>query len=79
MNCQPWITLSQEHIPVNSKLSCTFFEDNEAVIKLVMSGRSPSMGHVSRTHRVASDRVLERVNLDPKLQIKYVDNKKSTR
>ena len=27
------------------------FEDNEAVIKMIMKGRSPTMRHVSRTHR----------------------------
>ena len=29
------------------------FEDNEAVIKIIIEGRSPTMRHVSRTHRVA--------------------------
>ena len=28
-------------------------EDNEAVIKMIVKGRSPTMRHVSRTHRVA--------------------------
>ena len=40
-------------------------EDNEAVIKMIMKGRSPTMRHVSRTH----------MNLDPKIQIKYIDTK----
>ena len=31
------------------------FEDNEAVIKMMIKGRSPTMRHVSRTHRVALD------------------------
>ena len=31
------------------------FEDNEAGIKMIMKGRSPTMRHVSRTHRVALD------------------------
>ena len=31
------------------------FEDNEAVIKMIIKGRSPRMRHVSRTHRVALD------------------------
>ena len=31
------------------------WEDNEAVIKMVIRGRSPTMRHVSRTHRVALD------------------------
>ena len=31
------------------------FEDNEAVIKMIIKGRSPTMRHVFRTHRVALD------------------------
>ena len=29
------------------------FEDTEVVIKMIIKGRSPTMRHVSRTHRVA--------------------------
>ena len=50
------------------------FEDNEAVIKMILKGRSPTMRHVSRTHRVALDWLFDRINLDPKIQIKYIDN-----
>ena len=46
------------------------FEDNEAVIKINLKGRSPTMRHVSRTHRVALDWLFDRINLDPKIQIK---------
>ena len=42
------------------------FEDNEAVIKMIMKGRSPTMRHVSRTHRVALDWLFDRIKLDPK-------------
>ena len=42
------------------------FEDNEAVIKMNIKGRSPTMRHVSRTHRVALDWLFDRINLDPK-------------
>ena len=41
------------------------FEDNEAVIKMILKGRSPTMRHVSRTHRVALDWLFDRINLDP--------------
>ena len=51
------------------------FEDNEAAIKMIIKGRSPTMRHVSRTHRVALDWLFDRINLDPKIQIKYVDTK----
>ena len=50
------------------------FEDNEAVIKII-KGRSPTMRHVFRTHRVALDWLFDRINLDPKIQIKYIDTK----
>ena len=49
------------------------FEDNEAVIKMIINGRSPTMRHVSRTHRVDPDWLFDRINLDPKIQIKYID------
>ena len=39
------------------------FEDNEAVIKMIMKGRSPTMRHVSRTDRVALDWLFDRINL----------------
>ena len=52
------------------------FEDNEAVNKMIIKGRSPTMRHVSRTHRVALDWLFDRVNLDPEIQIKYIDTRK---
>ena len=51
------------------------FEDNEAVIKMIIKGRSPTMRRVSRTHRVALDWFVDRINLDTKIQIKYIDTK----
>ena len=44
------------------------FEDNEAVIKMIIKGRSPTMRHVSRTHRVALGWLFDRINLDSKIQ-----------
>ena len=51
------------------------FEDNEAVIKMIIKGRSPTKRHVSRTHRVALGWLFDRINLDPEIQIKYIDTK----
>ena len=42
----------------------SIFEDNEAVIKMIIKGRSLTMRHVSRTHRVALDWLFDRINLD---------------
>ena len=44
------------------------FGDNEAVIKMIIEAEA-------RTHRVAHDCLFDRINLDPKIQIKYVDTK----
>ena len=51
------------------------FNDNEAVIKMIIKGRSPTMRHVSRTNRVALDWLFDQINLDPKIQLKYIDTK----
>ena len=64
----------------NAKLSrfdalLYFFEDHGAVIKMIIKGRSPTTRNVSRTHRVAFDGLFDRINLDPKIKIKYVDTK----
>ena len=40
-----------------------------------IKGRRTTMRHVSRTHRVALDWLFDRINLDPKIQIKYIDTK----
>ena len=38
------------------------FQDNEAVIKIIFKGRSPTIRHVSRTHRVALIWLFDRIN-----------------
>ena len=69
-----------DHISSNTKnldssaMLCVF-EDNEAAIKMIAKGRSPAMRHVSRTHRVVLDWLFDRINLDPKIQIRYIDTK----
>ena len=42
---------------------------------MIIKSRSPTMRHVSRTHRVALDWLFDRINLDSKIQIKYIDTK----
>ena len=51
------------------------FEDNEAVIKMIIKGRSPTTRHASRTDSVALDWLFDRINLDNKIQIKYINTK----
>ena len=51
--------------PGVKKLYCICLsEDNEAVIKMILKGRSPTMRHVSRTQRVALDWLFETQELD---------------
>ena len=69
-----------DFVPSNVQLShqealLYVFEDNEAVIKMIIKGRSPTMRHVSTYHRVALDWLFDRINLDPKIQIKYIDTR----
>ena len=69
-----------DYVPSNVQFShqealLYVFEDNEAVIKMTKKRRSPTMRHVSRTHRVALDWLFDPINLDPKIQIKYIDTK----
>ena len=66
-----------DHVPSNGTHSgfnalLYVFEDNEAVIKMKIKGRGPTMRHVSRTHRVALDWLLDRINLDSKIQILHM-------
>ena len=69
-----------DHFSSNVRLSrfgamLYVFGDNEAVIKMTIKGRSPTMRHVSRTHRVALDWLFDRINLDPKIQNGHIDTK----
>ena len=48
------------------------FENNETMMKMIIKGRSPTMRHASRTNKVALDWLFDRINLDPKNQIKFI-------
>ena len=48
------------------------FEDNEAVIRMILKGRSPFLRHVPRTHRVDFNDFLKRIKLDSSISIRHV-------
>ena len=48
------------------------FEDNEAVIRMIIKSRGPNLRLVSRTHRVDLDWLIERINLDSSILIRHV-------
>ena len=69
-----------DHVTSNAKLSHSgallyIFESDEAVIKMIIKGRNPTMRHVFRPHRVALDWSFDRIKWDPTIQIQYVDTK----
>ena len=69
-----------DHVPSSgthsgSKFMLYVSEDNEALIEMPIKGRSRKMRHVSRTHRVALDWLFDRIHLDSKIQIRYIDTK----
>ena len=68
---------SVDHVPnthsSQGKSQLYIFEDNEAVIKIIINGRGPTMRHVSRTHTVELDWLFDRIDSEPKIQIKHVD------
>ena len=64
------------NIPESKGLAkCVVYEDNDAVIKSVVKGRSPNLRHVARTHRVDLDFVWERLREDPGLSVHYISTK----
>ena len=69
-------TFSKAQKPFHFEAMLYTFEDIEAVTKMIIKGRNPTMGHVSRTHRVALDWLLDRIHWDPQIPIKYVDTRK---
>ena len=68
VDCVPTKTHSSQH---ESQLY--IFEDIEAVIKMIIKGRSLIVRHVSRTHRVALVWLFDRINWDPKIQFKHIN------
>ena len=57
----------------NAKLIC--LEDNDAVIKMLIKGRTNKLRHVPRTHRIDSDWLFEVFTEDPGVNIKYINTK----
>ena len=78
-NCRMWTTSPQTQLLLSASVPVAHLWRYEAVVTWIIKGRSLTVRHVSRTHRVALDWFFDRINLDPKIRIKYVDTKKPTR
>ena len=69
-----------DYVPCNVKspdprARLVLLEDNEAVIKMTIKQRSPTLAYITRTHRVSQDWMFERIEIDPAISIKYVNTK----
>ena len=65
---------THQHTFFSKRVSAVhFFECNETVIKMIKKERRPTMRRMSRTHRIAFDSLFDRINVAPKIRIKYVD------
>jgi hypothetical protein len=63
-------------IPTSSGLAkLILLEDNDAVIKMTLKMRAPTLRHVARTHRVDLDWLFERIMYDPGVSIHFVGTK----
>ena len=73
-----WSTLitfcQTEHMLV-PMLCCLSLKTMKTWLKKLAKGRSPTVRHVSRNHRVALDWLCDRIILDSIIQIRYIDTK----
>ena len=65
--------LSLPVLEANTKM--VFVQDNDAVIKMVVKSRAPTLEHVPRTHRIDLDWLFERVSTDPSVFGRYIHTK----
>ena len=74
------IPRNSNHIPFDtrkfdSSALWNVFDISKAVLKEIIKGRSSTMRHVPRTHKVALDHLFDKIDLDPKIRIRYIDTK----
>ena len=72
--------LNVDYVPCNipaisERAKLLIMEDNDAVIKMCMKVRAPTMRHVHRTHSIDVDSLLERIHGDNSIWIKYINTK----
>ena len=60
---------------VDYRTTLMLLEDNDAVIKIIIKGRSPQLRHIARTHRIDVDWLNERIREDPAIKLRYVNTK----
>ena len=51
-----------------------FYEDNQAAIQVIKSGKNPNMKHMGRTHKVCTMWLHENIQNDPTIRLIYSDS-----
>ena len=72
--------LNVDFVPTNvpelsDRCKLIIMEDNDAVIKMCVKVRAPTMRHMQRTHRIDVDALFERIHSDKGIWIKYINTK----
>ena len=60
---------------ISDRTSMIIMEDNDAVIKMTIKVRAPTMRHMQRTHRIDVDSLFENIHKMQGLSIKYISTK----
>ena len=60
---------------MSSRTKMVIMEDNDAVIKMCVKIRAPTMRHMARTHRIDVDALFERIHAEKGMCIKYINTK----
>ena len=64
-----WETLKE-----GNQMKLEFYEDNQAAIQVIKSGKNPNMKHMGRTHKVCTMWLHENVQNDPDVKMIYADS-----
>ena len=70
-----WLCAVEREVFSSLRRCCTPLRITKPSLKMIMKGRSPTMRHVSRNHRVALDWLCDGIHLEPEIQIRYIDTK----
>ena len=67
---------SVDYVPTNlpapnGRAILVLLEDNDPVIQICIKGRTPTLRHVPRVHRVNTDACYERIREDPGIYMRY--------
>ena len=61
---------------LKKQVICDFYEDNQAAVQILRSGRNPSLRHIGRTHKISLKWLSEVLTNNPQfMRLSYCDTK----